>query len=152
MRVENIMTKEVMTVSENDTVETCANLLSTHDLSGLPVIDEEGLLKGIITEGDLIKHNTSVQVPAFLEILGGIIYLDDPNKYLENVKKSMGHFTKTVMTKEVITVKKDEEIENAAAIMSRKKIKRLPVVNDVGQLVGIISRKDIMDYLFNKED
>lgn len=152
MRVEKIMTKEVMTVSENDTVETCANLLSTHDLSGLPVIDEEGLLKGIITEGDLIKHNTSVQVPAFLEILGGIIYLDDPNKYLENVKKSMGHFTKTVMTKEVITVKKDEEIENAAAIMSRKKIKRLPVVNDVGQLVGIISRKDIMDYLFNKED
>ncbi|HLQ82775.1 MAG TPA: CBS domain-containing protein [Pseudogracilibacillus sp.] len=72
MKIENIMTKEVITVKKNDTVETCANLLSKHGLSGLPVVDEDGNLTGIITEGDLIKHNSKVQVPAFLEILGAL--------------------------------------------------------------------------------
>lgn len=149
MKIENIMTKEVITVKKNDTVETCANLLSKHGLSGLPVVDEDGNLTGIITEGDLIKHNSKVQVPAFLEILGGIIYLDDPNKYLDNVKKSMGHYVQTVMTEDVTTINPDDDVESAASILVRNKVKRLPVVNETGKLVGIVSRKDIMNHLFN---
>ncbi len=151
MYIKEVMTKEVITVSESDTVEKAAGLLATHDLSGLPVVDDKGYLKGIITEGDLIKHNSKVQVPAFLEILGGIIYLDDPNKYLENVKKSMGYFVQTVMTEEVITISPDEEIEVAASLLVSKKVNRLPVVDDTGKLVGIVSRKDIMNHLFQNE-
>lgn len=151
MHIKEMMTKEVITVSENDTVEKCASLLSTHEVSSLPVVDEDGYLKGIITEGDLIKHNSKVQVPAFLEILGGIIYLEDPNKYLEDVKKSMGHFVKTVMTKEVTTIRPDDEAEDAATLLVRKKIKRLPVLDKEEKLVGIVSRQDVMDYLFHQE-
>lgn len=146
------MTKEVITISKNDTVEKCANLLSRYELSGLPVVDNEGYIEGIITEADLIKHNTKVEVPAFLEILGGIIYLDNPNKYLENVKKSMGHFVQTVMTEEVVTVIEDEEVEAAANILVSKKVNRLPVVDVTGKLSGIVSRKDVMEHLFHKED
>lgn len=151
MYIKEVMTKEVITVSESDTVEKAAGLLATHDLSGLPVVDDKGYLKGIITEGDLIKHNSKVQVPAFLEILGGIIYLDDPNKYLENVKKSMGYFVQTVMTEEVITISPDEEIEAAASLLVGKQVNRLPVIDDTGMLVGIVSRKDIMNHLFQNE-
>ena len=147
MYINDIMTKDVITVNESDTVEKCANLLSTHEISSLPVVDEAGHLKGIITEGDLIKHNSKVQVPAFMEILGGIIYLEDPNKYLENVKKSMGHFVKTVMTEDVITVSPEDKAEDAASLLVRKKIKRLPVLDSEEKLVGIVSRKDIMNYL-----
>ena len=152
MRVEDIMTKDVVTVSENDTVEKCANLLNKYDLSGLPVVDTDNHVIGIITEGDLIKHNTKVEVPAFLEILGGIIYLDDPNKYFENVRKSMGHFVSTVMTRDVITVSPDQEIEATAKLVARKKIKRLPVVDEDEKLIGIIARRDIMNYLFANDD
>lgn len=151
MYIKDIMTKEVITINESDTVEKCASLLATHDLSGLPVVDDEGKIKGIITEGDLIKHNSDVQVPAFLEILGGIIYLDDPNKYLDDVKKSMGYFVKTVMTEKVTTIGPDEKIEAAASLLVRKKIKKLPVINDTGELVGVVSRKDIMNHLFKNE-
>lgn len=151
MHVKDIMTKEVITVTEDDTVEKCANLLNTHDLSGLPVVDSEGYVKGIITEGDLIKHNTKVEVPAFLEILGGIFYLDNPNKYYENVKKSMGHFVKTVMTDDVITVNSDEEIDASAKLLVRKKVKKAPVVDEDGKLIGIISRKDIINHLFDND-
>ncbi|HLR60678.1 MAG TPA: CBS domain-containing protein [Pseudogracilibacillus sp.] len=152
MQIKDIMTKEVITVSKDDTVEKCANLLSRYELSGLPVVDNEGYIEGIITEADLIKHNTKVEVPAFLEILGGIIYLDNPNKYLENVKKSMGHFVQTVMTEEVATVIEDEEVEAAANILVSKKVNRLPVVDVTGKLAGIVSRKDVMEHLFHKED
>lgn len=151
MLIQDIMTKEVITVREDDTVEKSANLLSTHDLSGLPVVDSEGYVIGIISEGDLIKHNTEVQVPAFLEILGGIIYLDNPNKYLDDVKKSMGNLVKNVMTKDIISVSPNEEVEVAAAILVREKIKRLPVLDEEGKLIGIVSRRDIMNHLFQNE-
>lgn len=151
MYIKDIMTIEVITVSAGDTVEKCANLLSIHDFSGLPVVDDDGYVKGIITEADLIKHNSTVQVPAFIEILGGIIYLDSPNTFFDNVKKSMGHFAKTVMAKDIISVSPDEEIEVAAKLLVRKKIKRLPVLDENGKLIGIVSRKDIMNHLFHNE-
>lgn len=151
MLIKDMMTKEVITVSEDDTVKKCANLLTKHSLSGLPVVDGEGYVKGIITEGDLIRHNSKVQVPAFLEILGGIIYLDDPNKYFDDVKKSMGHFVKTVMTENLVTISPNEEVEKAATLLVRKKVKRLPVLDEEGKLVGIVSRRDIMNHLFHQE-
>lgn len=151
MVIKDIMTKEVITVSENDTVEKCAKLLTTHDLSGLPVLDAEGKVKGIVTEGDLIRRSSRIKAPAFLEILGGIIYLDNPNKYLDEVKKSMGHFAKTIMTEDITTIHPDEKIEEAATLLVHQKVKRLPVLDDEGKLVGIVSRKDIMNHLFHKE-
>ena len=151
MYIKDIMTTDVITVSENDTVEKCANLLSIHDLSGLPVLDDTGQVKGIITEGDLIRRASRIKGPAFLELLGGIIYLDNPNTFLDEVKKSMGHFARDVMTKDVITVSPSSGIENAATLLVRKKVKRLPVLNDEGKLVGIVSRKDIMNYLFRAD-
>lgn len=151
MHIKDIMTREVITVSEDDTVEKCANLLATYKLSGLPVVDVNGFVKGIVTEGDLIKHNSTVEVPAFIEILGGIFYLDNPNTFFDNVKKSMGHFAKNVMTKDITTISPDEEIEKAASLLVRKKIKRLPVLDENGKLIGIVSRRDIMNKLFDNE-
>lgn len=61
MYVKDIMTKEVITVMEEDTVERCANLLITHGLSGLPVVDDKGKIKGMVTEGDLIRRASRVK-------------------------------------------------------------------------------------------
>lgn len=151
MVIKDIMTKEVITVSEDDTVEKCAKLLTTHDLSGLPVLDAAGKVKGIVTEGDLIRRSSRIQAPAFLEILGGIIYLDSPSKYFDEVKKSMGHFAKNIMTEDITTIHPNEKIEEAATLLVRQKVKRLPVLDDEGKLVGIVSRKDIMNHLFHNE-
>ncbi len=150
MYVKDIMTKEVVTVVEDDTVEKCANILSRYDLSGLPVLDKEGKLKGIVTEGDLIRRASRIDGPAYLEILGGIIYFETAKDFLADVQKSMGNFVKDIMTKNVITINPDVDVEEAATIMVKKKIKRLPVLNEDGYLIGIISRKDIMKHLFDK--
>lgn len=151
MYIKDIMTTDVITVSKDDTVERCANLLSTHHLSGLPVLDENDEVAGIITEGDLIRRASRIEGPAFLEILGGIIYLENPNIFLEDVKKSMGKFASNVMTENITTVHPDLEVEDAATLLVKQKIKRLPVLDDAGKLIGIVSRKDIMNYLFHTE-
>ena len=87
MKVKDLMTKDVVTVREEDTVEKCAKILAENDFSGLPVVDENGKLKGMITEGDLIRRKAKVPTPGYLEFLGGIIYLDNPNKFFDEVKK-----------------------------------------------------------------
>lgn len=150
MYIKDIMSKDVIAVSEETTVEDCANLLIEHDLSGLPVLDKEGKIKGMVTEGDLIRRASRMKGPAAIEILGGIFYLENPKKFMENVKKSMGLIAKNMMTEDVITIDGDKEIEDAATLLVQNKIKRLPVVDKEGNLIGIVSRKDIMNYLFNK--
>lgn len=148
MTVETIMTKQVITVQEDATIETCAHILSTNRLSGLPVVNDTGKLVGIVTEGDLIRRKTDVQTPAYLEFLGGIIYLDNPNKFFEDVKKTMGLYVHEIMSTELITIHPDDTVEKAANLLVHHKIKRLPVLDDEDQLIGIVARKDIMQYLF----
>lgn len=149
MYIKNIMEKEVITVREGDTVEECAKLLSTHNLSGLPVVDDEGKVKGIVTEGDLIRRAANVKPPEFFGLLGGTIYLESPKKFMDKLKKSMAYIVKDIMSEDLITVGPDSEIEAAATLMVQKKIKTLPVVDKEGKLLGVIARKDIMNYLFD---
>lgn len=150
MKIKNIMTEDVVTVKEEDTLEKVAKLLSEKHLSGLPVLDEEGKLSGIITEGDLIRRSAKVPTPAYLELLGGIIYLDNPNKFFEDVKKAMGLIVKEVMTRDVKTIGPEETVEEAANVLVHQKIKRLPVLDEEGNLIGIVARRDIMEHLFRK--
>ncbi|MBC7087434.1 MAG: CBS domain-containing protein [Tissierellales bacterium] len=150
MLIKDIMTKEVYTIKLNDTVEDCARLFTEKNLSGAPVVDDDGNLKGIVTEGDLIRRGTNIKGPKAIEILGGLIYLDTPKRFFEELKKDLGIFVQDVMTDEVITINENATVEEAATLMVEKKVKRLPVLDDQNRLVGIISRKDIMNYLFPK--
>lgn|SRR5690554_2745693 len=152
MNIKDIMTKDVITVTMEDNVEKCASLLIKHNLSGLPVLDEAGKLVGIVTEGDLIRRASRIQGPAVLEVLGGLIYLDSPKKFIDELKNSMGQKAGDVMTKKVVTVDPDQTIEEGATLLVEKKVKRLPVVNKEGELVGIVSRRDIMSYLFPEQE
>lgn len=152
MYVKDIMNREVITINENDTVEKCANLINSHNLSGLPVLDNEGKVTGIVTEGDLIRRAANIKPPEFYGLLGGIIYLESPKKFMDKLKNSMSYIVKDVMTKDVTSIDPNKEIEDAATILVRGKFKRLPVIDKQGNLVGIISRKDIMNYLFNGEE
>lgn len=148
MHVKDIMSKEVQTVTVDYTVEECARHLLEHHFSGIPVLDAEGKLAGIVTEGDLIKRASHFKVPAVLELLGGFIYLDSPNKYIKELKKAMSERVGDMMSGKIVTVKPDDTVEDAATIMLDEQIKRLPVMDPDGELIGIVSRRDIMRYLY----
>jgi CBS domain-containing protein len=152
MQVKEIMTSEVVTVSTTDSVEQCAKLLQEHDISGLPVLDEAGKVAGMITEGDLIRRASRVKAPGYLEILGGLIYLGSPKKFVDELQRAMSLEAGQLMSKNLVSIKPDETVEKAATLMVEKKISRLPVIDENHKLVGIVSRRDIMGSLYSTQD
>ncbi len=152
MQVKDIMSAVVITVSLDDPVEQCARLMMEHDITGLPVLDPEGRVAGIITEGDLIRRAARFKVPGFLPLLGGLIYLDDPNEFVGELRRAMALHAGRLMSRDVITVLPEDTLEAAATKMLRRQVKRLPVVDDQGRLVGIISRRDLVEALYPAEE
>lgn len=152
MEVKEIMSTDVITVSTDESVEQCAKLLQEHNISGLPVLDAAGKVAGMVTEGDLIRRASRVKAPGYLEILGGLIYLGSPKKFVDELQRAMSLEAGQLMTKDVISVMPDDSVEKAATIMVEKKISRLPVIDTEGKLVGIVSRRDIMTSLYNREN
>ncbi len=149
MQIKDVMTTRVITVSTDDSVEKCAKLLQENDISGLPVVDEAGKVVGMITEGDLIRRASRVEAPGYLEILGGLIYLGSPNKFVEELQRAMALEVGKMMSRDVVSIKPDESLEKAATLMVKKNINRLPVIDEKGKLVGLVSRRDIMKHLYD---
>lgn len=144
MLAREVMTRDVVTVTLAASVTDVARLLVEHKVSGLPVVDEEHRVVGMITEGDLIYQDKKVHMPAFLEILGGVIYLENPQRIVNDLKKMTATKVADVMTSKVYTVKENASMEDIATIMVERQVNRLPVVGQDGKLVGIISRQDLV--------
>jgi len=151
MLIKDIMTKNVITVTTDDSVEKCAKLLQENDISGLPVIDEEDNVVGIVTEGDLIRRASRIKAPGYLEILGGLIYLGSPKKFVGELQRAMAVDAGQLMSRDVVSIKPDDKVEKAATIMVEKNINRLPVLDVRDKLIGIVSRRDIMGCLYSND-
>lgn len=143
MLAKDIMTKEVITVHGEDSIEKAIKLLLEHNVSGLPVIDENHKLKGIITEGDLIHRSKKLHIPTYFTILDSYIFLENPKTVEDQIKKMTAYKVEDMMTTKVISVDYEETIEEIATIMANKNINRVPVVKEE-KLVGIVSRRDII--------
>lgn len=143
MRVRDVMTHEVWTVTPSMTIQEVLELWNKHQVSGFPVIDGDRVV-GIVTEGDLIFRDRPLKPPAYLFLLDGLIQLDNREHVIEEIKKTVGARVRDVMSHPVVTVSPDADIAEAASLMADRGFNRLPVVDATGKLVGIISRADIV--------
>lgn len=127
MLVENWMSKDVITVDVNDSMQDATRLLKEHNIRGLPVM-EKGKLVGVVTDRDLKKASASDATT--LEI-HELLYM------ISRIK------VKEIMTKNPITIPVDSTIDEAAEVLLENKLSGAPVVDDKGQVVGIITQIDI---------
>ena len=134
-------------IAPDATVHELVLLLRDKDLGGVPVVDGDGRLVGIVTEGDLVIEDADVRLPHYFELFGNLVYLGGQKKFEERLKKMVGNAVADVMTTEVFTVGPDDPAPRAANIMVDKKVNRVPVVDDDGRLVGIVARHDIIRML-----
>lgn len=152
MKIQNIMTKETITVTEDTPVFEVAELLFDRNLTGMPVIDSECHVIGIITEYDLLSRSEHIHIPTYIKLLSQFKAAGSESS---NIKKEINKIqeleARDVMTKPVVTVSPDTEVAEAARIFTDEHINPLPVVDGQGILVGIISRADIVK-LFNLEE
>jgi len=140
----DIMTKEVITVHPGDDVEKVARLLIEHNISGLPVTDLEGKVLGVISEGDLVIREKEIKAPAYGEILGAVFYLESQKKFFEDLKRTIARNVEELMSKKVYTVGPEAAVPEISALMVKKGINRVPVVDKDNKLLGIVSRQDII--------
>jgi CBS-domain-containing membrane protein len=148
MKVRDIMTQAVLTVQAETSVNDVAKLLGRHDISGVPVVDEQQHVIGVITELDLIVRNTRLEMPHFIEVLDwGRIPLEWPSHLRERLKHMLGTEARDVMTEKVLTIGPDAEVEALAELMVKQRVNPVPVVDEQGCLVGIVSRADLVDMM-----
>lgn len=143
MKVADIMTRDVLSVTPEARVGEIARLLRERAVSGLPVVTADGELVGIITELDLITRHARPQMPNFLPLLGGYITFGS-KAYQESLRRITGVVAQDIMTTPVNTIGPDASIEDAATIMVSNRSNPLPVVDEDGAMIGIISRTDIL--------
>jgi CBS domain-containing protein len=149
MEVKEIMTKDVVSVNRNSTIDEIAQTLIDNNVSGLPVLSDGGYLVGVVTEGDLLRREMSPRLPEFINILGAVIYYHGVERYNEDFKKILAQTASDIMTEDLITVKEETDISEVARLMLNNNIKQIPVV-DGSKLIGIVSRADIVKLLLKE--
>ena len=143
MKASQIMSKNVITVKRDTTIEDIAHILTNNKISGVPVVDDENRVVGMVTEKDLLYKDIEPHFPPVIEILGGLIFLKGVKKYNEELRKLVATKAEDIMTKDIITVEEDMTVGRIAELMIEKEINRLPVLKD-DKLTGIISRADVV--------
>ncbi len=140
MRAEDVMTRGVIATDPDATVMDAARVMLEHHISGLPVIDKQGKLVGVLSEGDFLHRGetrTERRRSRWLEFLLG------PGRLAAEYTHAHGRKVAEVMTREVCTVDENAGLEDVVDLMERKRIKRVPVMCG-GQVVGIITRSNLM--------
>lgn len=143
MQAKDIMTREVLTAKADDNLDFVARVLLENKISGMPVVNDDNEVIGVISEKDLIVKAGELRVPFYLTLLDSIIFLENPMRFNNDLKKYTASKVKDAMTKKVVVVDENEEISRIVDLMQSKKVNRMPVVRD-GKLSGIITRNDIL--------
>jgi CBS domain-containing protein len=145
----DIMTTPAITVKPDLGVKELVTLFTEQHIGGAPVVDDDGKLVGIVTEGDLMAMDADIALPHYFEIFDSIIYLESEKKFRERVEKAAAANVEQLMTDgdKVKTIGPDQPARTAATLMSKHRFDRVPVVDDNGKVVGIVTRHDIMKIL-----
>jgi CBS domain-containing protein len=138
LKVRDVMTTRVVTISPDTPLKEAAVEMTDHRVSGLPVV-EDGKLVGIVTESDFVSRLAGEG--------DGLMALAFGRR-----NRELGGAVRDAMTARPHTVGPDESVTAAARVMAEKRVKRLPVVDSSGAIVGIVSRADLMSIFARSDD
>jgi len=146
MKAMDIMNREVYKVKENDTVRSVIAKFIEHSISGLPIVNDRNEIVGYISDGDIMRYIGKKSD----RVVGNFYYIavvSDPEMLEDKVKHILDLNVLVIAKRKVVTADWDEDIDQVAATLGKKQIKKLPVVRS-GVLVGIISRGDVIRHVF----
>lgn len=149
LQAKDIMTRDVITVSPDMEIVHATEILLKSHINGIPVLDNNNLLVGVICQSDLISQQKNIPVPSLFTLLDGFIPLTSTKKLENSIKKIAAITVSDAMTKNPVSVQPDTEIGVIAELMVDKNYHSLPVVED-GKLVGIIGKEDVLQTLIKR--
>lgn len=143
MLVQDVMTKDIISVQKYESILHVAGILSEKSISGLPVVDKKNRVIGIITQADILSVVGIRKEHTLKDLLKHMLGEPLP-------EKKIGDIVADIMASPAVTIKPTANIAVAAQVLDEKRIRRLPVVDDNNVLIGLISRADILKAVIRK--
>ena len=140
-KVRDVMTTRVVAVKRNATFKDMAALLTEYRVSAFPVLDDEGKVIGVVSEADMLSKEALV---ADMGVQAARLARISGSPYHDEFAKAAAVTAGDLMTNPPVVVTPDEPVTSAARLMYHGRVKRLPVVGEKGQLIGIVSRADVL--------
>ncbi len=149
MHVSEIMTKDVISVKADTKITEAAALLLQNHINGLPVLDEELKVIGIICQSDLISQQKQLPLPTVFTLFDGLIPLQSLHQMEKEIQKISATEVRHAMTPKPTCIAPDQDIEKLADLMVNKNFHTIPVVSEE-KLVGIVGKEDVLKTLVPK--
>jgi CBS domain-containing protein len=143
--VGEIMDREPATITPDTPVEEVIRVMRTHELAGIPVVNEGGRCVGIVTETDLVlpDDDGDLHLPHYVNIFGGTVFLEPIRRFEGRLKKAFASTAADMMSTDPRVVEPSTSVEDAARMIHETGHNRLPVVEH-GRLVGVVTRVDVL--------
>src|ERR1700744_2236786 len=146
IKVADVMTRKVIAVREGATFKEIAAKLRDEHISAFPVIDDDSKVIGVVSEGDLIaKEAAAGDGQEYTGPLVGLLHRHE-------LEKARGVTAGELMSKPPMTIGREDPVAQAAQVMYDRRVKRLPVVDTEGRLIGIVSRTDVLSVFSRTDD
>ncbi|WP_291321787.1 CBS domain-containing protein [Desulfonatronospira sp.] len=147
---QDLMTKDPLRVRPDTEIAEAIHLLLEKKINGIPVVDDEDNLVGIICQSDLVAMQKKIPLPSMFTILDSIVPLSSTAKLDREIKKIAAIRVEDAMTPEPLSVEIDTPLEELAQIMVDKKYHTLPVAQN-GKLVGVVGKADVLKTLVSDQ-
>lgn len=143
IQAKDIMTPDVITVQEYTPISEVAQILADKHISGVPVLNPNREMVGIVCESDIINQTKKFHLPTVINLMGYIVFLESGKKFEKELKRMIGLLARDIMSSPVKTVRPETSSEEIATLMADNQIHSIPVLEG-RTLVGIIGKKDIV--------
>ena len=140
---KDIMTTKFITASKDMPIKELSELFVEYKINGLPVVDDDGEVIGVVTQGNLIEQQKNLHIPTVIALFDAVLFIDSAKKFEEDAKKLTGKLVGDIYHNNPVTVAPNTEVGEIATLMAEKDIHTIPVV-DVDKLVGIIGKIDVI--------
>jgi CBS domain-containing protein len=141
--VDQIMRRFVPTVDPDDSIEKVARTLVGHNVAGVPVVSD-GVMHGIVTESDLVFREAEVSIPGVATFLDAVLIGDAGTPFEEDLRRVLSATARELMTAPVYSIRQGATLQDVATLMTEYNISTVPVVDNENNLVGIVSRSDLV--------
>ncbi|RYG71828.1 CBS domain-containing protein [Lentibacillus lipolyticus] len=145
MKINEFMISDVIKVHKDTGIKQLLEILVNNKIGGFPVVDEANRLEGMISDGDIIRHlqpNGRTIYDMF-----SLVIVNQQENFRDKIESSLEHCAEDMMKKNIYAVSPDDDIEEALSIFSNHHFKKVPVINKDKQVIGVVSRGDIIRFI-----
>lgn len=147
MLAQDLMTKNVVTVTPDTLVSEVAEILHTHHFTGVPVVNSEGRVLGTISERDFITADSNLYLPTYIHMLSNMEYVQGGGKNIPHVVDQIVNAkAKDIMNQNVPYARPDSTIEEVARMFAEQRANPVPVTDSTNKLLGVLSRSDLIKF------